>query len=293
MEFNILINGNMNIMEKIMVLINWILICSLVGYILTMNGFYIYMGCITIIFIIAGSLYSNISGVNNMYSALNIPTPNPTSVFGSGSGSGSGQMIEGFKADNNIYMEPHPYKELEDENLYLETSQSNPNPSTIEAPHLINVATGKSGRNAVKSGIIKNPVTLEEVLETDYYPKKWQNPFGNMLLPEIKYDTDRKSAPPSFNVDVSEDITKNVKKAVQQLNPTIKNTNKQLFGDLYNNFMLDNSNRVFYSMPSTRIEDDQNAFANFLYHDLIYSGKESTVEGAMARIQDNQRYIMY
>lgn len=49
----------------------------------------------------------------------------------------------------------------------------------------------------------------------------------------------------------------------------------------------------FYSMPNTRVENDQSAFANFLYHDLVFSGKESTVEGGIARIQDNYRYTMY
>lgn len=139
----------------------------------------------------------------------------------------------------------------------------------------------------------KPSITLKEVLNEDYYKSNWKNPFGNLLLPEIKYDTERESAPPSFNLDVKRNITENIKKTVQKLNPQIKNTNKQLFGDLYNKFLLDNSNRVFYSMPNTRVENDQSAFANFLYHDLIFTGKESTVEGGIARIQDNYRYILY
>lgn len=148
----------------------------------------------------------------------------------------------------------------------------------------INITTENENNQTVK---------LNEVLKEDYYKSDWKNPFGNMLLPEIKYDVERKSAPPAFNLDVEKNITENIKKAVQKLNPQIKNTNKQLFGDLYNKFMLDNANRVFYSTPNTRVENDQSAFANFLYHDLIYTGKESTVEGAIARVQDNYRYILY
>jgi hypothetical protein len=139
---------------------------------------------------------------------------------------------------------------------------------------------------------ITNPVTLETVLNDEFKEGNKRNPFSNVLLTQINDDPERKSAPPSFNVDVDEDITKNIKKTVQMLNPGIKNTNKQLYGDLWENFQLDQSNRVFYSTPNTRVENDQGAFAQFLYNDLKYSGKESTAEGAIARVQDNWRWIM-
>jgi hypothetical protein len=138
-----------------------------------------------------------------------------------------------------------------------------------------------------------NPVTLDSVLKSEFKEGTKKNPFSNVLLTQIMDDPERKSAPPSFNVDVDEDITKNVKRSVQMMNPGIKNTNKQLFGDLYQEFELDQSNRQFFSTPNTRIENDQSAFAQYLYNDLKYSGKESTPEGALARIQDNYRYTLY
>jgi hypothetical protein len=140
---------------------------------------------------------------------------------------------------------------------------------------------------------ITNPVTLETVLNDEFKEGNKRNPFSNVLLTQINDDPERKSAPPSFNVDVDEDITKNIKKTVQMLNPGIKNTNKQLYGDLWQNFELDQSNRVFYSTPNTRVENDQGAFAQFLYNDLKYSGKESTAEGAITRVRDNFRYTLY
>ncbi len=140
---------------------------------------------------------------------------------------------------------------------------------------------------------ITNPVTLETVLNDEFKEGNKRNPFSNVLLTQINDDPERKSAPPSFNVDVDEDITKNIKKAVQMLNPGIKNTNKQLYPDLWENFQLDQSNRVFYSTPNTRVENDQGAFAQFLYNDLKYSGKESTAEGAITRVRDNFRYTLY
>jgi len=148
-----------------------------------------------------------------------------------------------------------------------------------------------TGLNASES--IVNPVTLNSVLKSEFKEGTKKNPFSNVLLTQISDDPERKSAPPSFNVDVDESITKNVKKAVQMLNPGIKNTNKQLYGDLWQQFELDQSNRAFYSTPNSRVENDQSAFAQYLYNDLKYSGKESTPEGAFARVQDNYRYTLY
>ena len=57
-------------------------------------------------------------------------------------------------------------------------------------------------------------------------------------------DPNRKAAQPAFNPDVDEQITKDVKRAVQLLNPGIKNTSKQLYGDLYQEFELDQISNI-------------------------------------------------
>jgi hypothetical protein len=145
----------------------------------------------------------------------------------------------------------------------------------------------------VKAQHLVDPVTLETVLKTDFKEGTKKNPFSNVLLTQIMDDPERKSAPPAFNVDVDEDITKNVKRAVQLMNPNIENTNKQLFGDLWEKFNLDQSNRIFYSTPNTRVSNDQSAYAQFLYNDLKYSAKESTAEGNMTRYADAYRYTLY
>jgi len=136
-----------------------------------------------------------------------------------------------------------------------------------------------------------NPVTLDAVLATEFKEGTKKNPFSNVLLTQINDEPERKAAPPAFNVECDEDITKNVKRAVQMMNPGIKNTNKQLFGDLWQQFQLDNSLKVFNSTPNTKICNDQGAFSQYLYNDLKFSGKESTPEGAIARIKDNWRWI--
>jgi hypothetical protein len=150
-----------------------------------------------------------------------------------------------------------------------------------------------SGLYDKKSNSIVNPVTLESILRTDFKEGDKKNPFSNVLLTQIMDDPNRKPAPPSFNVDVDEDITKNVKRSVQMMNPGIKNSNKQLFGDLWERFELDQCDRVFYSTANTRVEPgDQAAYGRFLYGTMP-SGKESNADGAFARVQDNYRYTLY
>jgi hypothetical protein len=137
-----------------------------------------------------------------------------------------------------------------------------------------------------------NPVTLDAVLKSEFKEGTKKNPFSNVLLTQITDDPNRKSAPPSFNVDVDEDITKNVKRSVQMMNPSIKNTNKQLFGDLWQQFELDQSNRAFFSTANTRVENDQASFADYLYGNMP-SSKESNAAGAMQRVADSYRYTLY
>ena len=154
-----------------------------------------------------------------------------------------------------------------------------------------NEVTGLFNKNLTTT--TTNPVTLESVLKTEFKEGTKRNPFSNVLLTEIMDEPDRKAAPPAFNPDVDVQITKDVKRSVQFMNPEIKNTSKQLFGDLYEEFNLDQSNRVFFSTANTKVANDQGAFAQFLYNDLKYSAKESTPEGAIARVQDNYRYTLY
>ena len=136
-----------------------------------------------------------------------------------------------------------------------------------------------------------NPVTLETLLRSDFHPTTKKNPFGNVLLTDIGDTPDRKAAAPSFNPDVYEDIMSATKKQTQMLNPGIKNTNKQLYNDLKDNYDLDKSMMRFYATANTRICNDQNSFAKWLYSDYP-SGKADGAEGAIARTRDNFRYIL-
>ena len=136
-----------------------------------------------------------------------------------------------------------------------------------------------------------NPITLDKVLRNDFYPTTKKNPFGNVLLTDIMDNPDRKAAAPSFNPDVYDDINKMVKKQTQMLNPGIKNTNKQLYGDLKDNYDLDMSMMQFYTTSNSRVTNDQGAYAEYLYGNM-YSGKDSGAEGALMRTKDNPRYLL-
>jgi len=156
----------------------------------------------------------------------------------------------------------------------------------------------KLTKEMMNEGFRGNEVTgmfdksLNTVIQEDFKEGNKKNPFGNVLLTEIMDDPDRKSAPPSFNPSIDEDITKNVKRSVQSMNPGIKNTNKQLYGDLWENFELDQSNRVFFSTANTRVTNDQGAFSKFLYGNMP-SAKGSSTEDNLQREKDNYRYTLY
>ncbi len=137
-----------------------------------------------------------------------------------------------------------------------------------------------------------NSDNLNSFVKTEFQTGDKRNPFSNVLLTDIMDNPERKAAPPSFNTDIDESITKNIKKTVQLLNPGINNTSKQLYGDLWENFELDQSNRVFFSTANTRIANDQTAYAQFLYGNMP-SGKSSGPDGDLARVQDNYRYTLY
>jgi hypothetical protein len=136
-----------------------------------------------------------------------------------------------------------------------------------------------------------NTTELSNILSSDFHPTSYKNPMGNVLLTEIHDSPDRLAAAPSFNPNVSEDIIRAVKKQTQMLNPSIKSTNSQLYGDLKDNYDLDQSMMRFYATANTRVTNDQGAFGEWLYGSMP-SAKESGPDAATQRVKDNERYIL-
>jgi len=141
--------------------------------------------------------------------------------------------------------------------------------------------------------IIVNPVTLESVLKSEFKEGTKKNPFSNVLLTEIGDTPQRLKSPPAFSPQVEETITKNIKKSVQFNNPGIKNTDKQLFGDLYENWELDQNARSYYSTANTEVQPgDTLALGKWLYGGMP-SSKESNTAGNLQREKDAYRYTLY
>ena len=133
---------------------------------------------------------------------------------------------------------------------------------------------------------------LKELLQNGYYPINKKNPFGNVLLTEINSNPNRPSAAPAFNPEVYDEINNSVKRQTQMLNPSIDGTNKQIYGDLYENYNLDNSMMRFYTTANTRVANDQGAYGEWLYGNMP-SAKEDNIEGNIQRVKDNLRYNLY
>lgn len=162
----------------------------------------------------------------------------------------------------------------------------------LRKQNIVNSLIKKEGFSINSSPkMTSNPVTLETVLRTDFHPTTKKNPFGNVLLTDITDNPNKLAAAPSFNPDVYEDINAAVKKQTQMLNPDIINTNKQLYGDLKDNYDLDNSMMRFYSTANSRIANDQGAFSKWLYGNMP-SSKSSGPDGAFQRVADSYRYIL-
>jgi Family of unknown function (DUF5762) len=134
-----------------------------------------------------------------------------------------------------------------------------------------------------------DPSGLPPFLKENYLETKKKNPLGNVLMTDYTDDPKRKSAPPSFNTEVYENINNATKKMIQTLNPGIKNTNKQLFGGLGEKFEFDQSQWYYYSTPNTKIPNDQGAYADYLYG-YMPSAREGN---PFALVQDNIRYNLY
>lgn len=159
----------------------------------------------------------------------------------------------------------------------------------IKMMSMSNVVDGFTN-NVLKKEVKEDVDTRKKLIEKHFQAPSKKNPFGNVLLTDIVDNPDKKAAAPSFDPAVKDDIQQKVKRQTQMLNPTITNTSKQLYGDLYDKFQLDTSLMRFYATPNTRVENNQDAFANYLYGNMP-SGKEDTPEGAMMRVKDNWQWI--
>ena len=150
-------------------------------------------------------------------------------------------------------------------------------------------SSSSSSSSLNPSNMIANPETNDNFLKTQFSTPTKKNPFGNVLLTDIGGNPKRKPAPPAFNNGIHDDIDEKTKAMVQQVNPSIKDVKQKLFGNVGDNLNFEQSQRNFYSTANTRVNNDQGAFANWLYGSMI-SGKESDPN---ALLRGNPRHNLY
>ena len=96
-----------------------------------------------------------------------------------------------------------------------------------------------------------------------------ENPFGNVLVTDYEDNPHKLSAPPASHAVVQNLIQQNAMQMVQEVNPGQPNIGDKLFRDINEQLNFEQSMRPFHSNPATTIPNDQGAFAQFCYGDMI------------------------
>ena len=125
----------------------------------------------------------------------------------------------------------------------------------------------KKNKNETFSNIINNKNNTH-LNPSNFYNSNWKNPFGNVLLPEINENPNRKMAPPAFDTNIKNTIDTNTKNMVKELNNSNETIDKRLFADIGDNFQFDQSMISFNSNPITTVPNDQKGFAEYCYGNM-------------------------
>ena len=116
-----------------------------------------------------------------------------------------------------------------------------------------------------------------------------KNPFNNVLVTDYYKNPEKKPAAPSYNNNTKDNILDSAKQLVREINPDQPDIAEKLFSDLGEKINLEQSLRPFHSNPSTTIPNDQTAFANFCYGNMV-SCKENN---QFACAKNVSRYTNY
>jgi hypothetical protein len=115
------------------------------------------------------------------------------------------------------------------------------------------------------------------------------NPYNNVLITDIVDNPDKLPAPPAYYPETEKEILDKTKEAIQKMNPTFPGMTDKLFASLDDHFEFEQSARQFYSNPATTVPNDQGAFAEFCYGEMI-SCKEGN---KFACARDAPRHNLY
>tara|TARA_B100001059_G_scaffold193586_1_gene197413 strand:- start:1623 stop:2321 length:699 start_codon:yes stop_codon:yes gene_type:complete len=140
-------------------------------------------------------------------------------------------------------------------------------------------------KSNVKTEGFTNSKVYEAVKDNFTNPTN-ENPFMNVMIPEINDNPKRKMAAPAYNPAVEKKINKDTQDFIVSNfdnDPDIKN---KLFSSLGDSFEFENFGQYnFYSTANTQVSNDQKSFAEFCYGGMV-SGKEGN---DFALLQNNPR----
>lgn len=95
------------------------------------------------------------------------------------------------------------------------------------------------------------------------------NPFSNVMLTDYVSNPQKKPAPPVDDIKTQDAILSSAKELVARAHPTMPELVDRLFSNLGDNYEFERSMRPFVSNSSTTIPNDQQAFSDFCYGDMI------------------------
>jgi|TARA_Y100000768_G_C23977885_1_gene684055 hypothetical protein len=112
-----------------------------------------------------------------------------------------------------------------------------------------------------------NPEIYKMIKHNFTQPSK-KNPAMNVLLTDINDNPKREAAAPAFNPIVKDEINKSTQDFVADNFDDPKISDK-LFKDLGDSFTFDQSMRTWYATANTRVPNDQKAFSEYCYGDMV------------------------
>lgn len=130
--------------------------------------------------------------------------------------------------------------------------------------------SGGGGGGGGGSSYLDETADANSVISVPIYQQPTpENPFGNVLVTDYEGNPHKLAAPPASNPNVQILIEQNAKKMVQEVNPGQPNIGDKLFRDINEQLSFEQSMRPFHSNATTTIPNDQGAFAQFCYGDMI------------------------
>ena len=108
----------------------------------------------------------------------------------------------------------------------------------------------------------QEPIKVVKNEKKNYIEQKFttptkKNPMMNVLIDEYKYNKNRPPAAPSYNNEIKKEMYENA-----------KSENKKLYRNLGDSILYENSLQNFYTMPNTKIPNNQKDFAMFCYGNM-------------------------